>query len=126
MDGFFPAEFKKQYPEGIRFVVEDHCKAFKGQPHSLEKQTDLEMLQPPNEIGIGEGELKLKIPGLSDVTIKIGKEMTIGEVMELVEFNFDLPKFKIGSPMVPGGYDSDVKLVEVELYPRGFGFVVFT
>jgi hypothetical protein len=41
------------------------------------------MLQPPNEIGIGEGELKLKIPGLSDVTIKIGKEITIGEVMEL-------------------------------------------
>jgi hypothetical protein len=128
MDGFFPAEFKSQYPEGVRFVVSDHCETFKGQPHSLDERQScscLEMLPPPTDIGTGDGELKLRIPSMPDVTIKVEKEVTIEELMELVEHNFDIRNFKIASPLVPGGYDSAMTLESAGLYPRGFAFVLF-
>jgi hypothetical protein len=127
MDGFFPAEFKGQYPEGVRFVVVDHCEVFKGQPHSLGSQPTgaLEMLPAPTDIGSGDGELRLRIPALPDVTIRVEKELTIGELMEMVETNFDIRNFKIASPLVPGGYEKDVTIGSAGLYPRGRAFVAF-
>jgi hypothetical protein len=128
MDEFFPGQFKAQHPEGVRFVVWDRRGAFRGQLHCLGERPGsscLETLLPPADIGNGDGELKLRLPALPDVTIKIAKELTIGELMALVELNFDIRNFRIGSPLLPGGYDSDATLGAAGLYPRGFAFVVF-
>jgi hypothetical protein len=127
MDGFFPAEFKAQYPEGVRFVVCDHRETFKGQSRSLrDRPRDcLEMLPPPTDLGSGDGELKLRIPSLPDVAVKVTKEFTFRALADLIEHHFDLRQFKICSPLVPGGYAPEATLESAKLFPRGFVFIVF-
>jgi hypothetical protein len=127
MDGFFPAEFKGQYPEGVRFVVSDCRETFKGPPHSLSAhpQSCMEMLAPPTDLGTGDGELRVRIPSLPDVTIKVTKELTFRALMDLIEHHFDIRQFKICSPLMPTGYDPELTLDSAKLFPRGFVFLLF-
>jgi hypothetical protein len=82
LDGYFPEEFRAKYPEGLRLTVADRRGRFKSQSRRLDERTScLEVLPTPTDIGVGDGSLKLKIPGLSDVTTRIKRTLTIGVLM---------------------------------------------
>jgi hypothetical protein len=81
------------------------------------------MLPPPTDISVGDGRLKLKIPGLPDVTIRIEKTLTIGALMQIIEENFDLREFVVCSPMSAEVYHPDATVHAVGLYPRGLALV---
>ena len=62
---------------------------------------------------------------LPDVVIRISKEMTVSDLLLLIEDNFDIHQINLVSPFSNDVYNVDSKLSEVGLYPRGFAFVVY-
>jgi hypothetical protein len=128
MNGVLPTELKARYPEGIQFVLSDYRETFKGQARRLDERrpsSHLDMLSLPVDIGTGDGLLKLRLPSFPDVTVRVTKEMMIGELMDLIETTYDIHQFQICSPVAPAGFDRDATLGSVGLYPRGLALVVF-
>jgi hypothetical protein len=124
LDGYFPEEFRADYPEGVRLTVADRRGKFKGPSRRIDDRTNcLEMLPPPTDIGVGDGRLKLRVPALPDVTIKVAKTLRIGELMQLIEETFDIREFNVCSPMSAEVYHPDATVQAVGLYPRGFALV---
>ena len=121
MDGFFPHEFKKDYPDGVRLKVEDR-RTRRAEPPPAD---DLEMLPPPTNIGEGDGAVKVRIPAIPDVTIKIAKTQTVQDLMELIEHNFDIRNFKLCSPMSREPLAPDKTVGDAGLYPKGMALVLF-
>lgn len=130
LDGFFPQEFKETYPGGVIFKVEDNrSKNIKypqlAQKNKNSKNSDLELLPPPTNIGNGDGAVKVRIPGIPDVVIRVSKDMKVSDLLLLIEDNFDIHKINLVSPCSNEVFDEESHLSEVGLYPRGFAFVVY-
>lgn len=124
MDGFFPQEFKDEFPDGVKMRVEDMRRG--PQPGDDTKKTvELEMLPPPTDIGDGDGLVKLRIPSLPDVTIRVTSDLTVKELEALIELHFDIRQFKVCSPMSSAAFPSEKKMTEIGLYPKGMALVVF-
>jgi hypothetical protein len=124
MNGSLPTELKAVSPDGVRFVLSDYRETFKGQARRLSEHpisSHLDVLSPPADIGTGDGVLKLRLPSLPDVTVRVTKEMAIGDLMA----TYDIHQFQICSPVAPAGFDRDATLGSVGLYPRGLALVVF-
>ncbi|OHS99563.1 hypothetical protein TRFO_33980 [Tritrichomonas foetus] len=129
LDGFFPQEFKEKFPEGIKFKVEDKRSQNIIRPNMNrnEKNTssNLELLPPPTNIGSGDGVVKLRIPALPDVVVRISKEMKVSDLIHLIEDNFDIHQIKLASPLTTEAFDENALLSNVGLYPRGYAIVVY-
>ena len=120
LDGFFPQEFKQDYPDGVKLKVEDRRTR-----QNDDKPDDLEMLPAPTGIGEGDGAVKVRIPAIPDVTIKITKTQTVQDLMNLIEHNFDIRNFALCSPMSSEPLQPDRTVGDVGLYPKGMALVLF-
>lgn len=136
MDGFYPAEFKTDFPEGVKMKVEDKRTKnlnFKGQGRqcnqvmpvgSNNNKSDLELLPPPSDIGEGDGNVKVRIPSLPDVIMHVTKDLLISELITLISDSFDIYDIKLATPMSVEPLKNDDTMEQAGLYPRGFVMVL--
>ena len=125
IDGFFPQEFKEQYPDGVKFKVEDKRRKKEAKQQNLSNSANLEMLPPPTDIGSGDGSVKVRIPALPEVIIHISKTMHVYDLLSLIEDSFDIHQIKLTSPLSTEAFDENALLSDIGLYPRGYAIVVY-
>lgn len=131
LDGFFPIEFKEKYPEGVQFTVIDQRNSdmFKGDARRLiesarrENRVSNSDNQPQNtnvkDIGDGDGKLKLKMPQNIEVMVHANKEMTIGEIRNLIANTYQIQGFKLFAPPSQAPLEDESNIEQIGLYPRG-------
>lgn len=123
-DGFFPLEFKSEYPEGVRIVVEDQRKIdlFKGDAKKLVEtaKRDKSDYETPDKktIGDGPGNIKIKFSNGKETLAKVSKEMTIGQLSQLIEEEFGIKGFSLCSPPSLILDDPSKTFTELGLFPR--------
>ena len=145
-DGFYPMEFKEEFPNGCKFEVRDkRIKDFIGTSHTI-AASDIEekaamissdervktndtsgadsSMRDQNVYGEGDGKLKLKIPNIGDQILLTNANMKLREVRRFVENTFKIKEFEVCSSMTSKPYPDDSTLQEVKLYPRGFAIIV--
>lgn len=124
LDGFFPLEFKSQYPEGVKLTVDDQRKIdlFKGNARKLVEiakrdQSDYE-IPDKKEVGQGSGNIKIKFSNGKETIAKIEKETKIGQLRQLIETEFGITGFTLCSPPALILNDDQATMSGLGLYPR--------
>lgn len=124
MDGYFPGEFKKEYPDGIKFSVDDQrsLDLFSGTPRRLlessrssrsEKDTD-------DQLGEGDGKLKVKFPDGSECIVNTLGNQKVRQIRRIIVNNFQIDDdFELCSPPSNSFLNDNHTLASLNLYPRG-------
>ena len=123
IDGYFPGEFKNQYPDGVKFSVDDQrsLDIFAGTPRRLLESARSSRLEKLNdELGEGDGKLKVKFPDGSDCIVNTQGEYKIRQIRRIIMNNFQIDDdFELISPPSPEFLNDDHSLLSLGLYPRG-------
>ncbi|OHT16554.1 hypothetical protein TRFO_13149 [Tritrichomonas foetus] len=125
MDGFFPLEFKSQYPEGVKLIVEDLRKIdlFKGNARKLVETAKRDKgdydIPEKKEIGEGNGKIKIKFSNGKETLAKLDQSATVLILKQLIEKEFGITKFTLCSPPSLILDDDEKTLSSLGLFPRG-------
>ncbi|KAH0794722.1 UBX domain-containing protein 11 [Histomonas meleagridis] len=126
MDGFFPSEFQKQFPNGVILKVIDNRKEdiFKGTSRRLIESAKSKRAN--KELGSGDGRIKVQFPDGSSVVIKTEKTNLIRQIRRIIKFNFDVEEsFELCAPPSTKVLNDDDNIELCKLYPRGMLFVTY-
>ena len=131
MDGYYPSEFKEEYPDGVQFKVEDNRgdDMFKGKAHFIsDTQEDRAKLASRDKrvrssdqdtFGEGDGNLQLRVPPIGTKTLKSNPDMKMREIRRFIINTFGVEEFEICDPITGKQFDDDATLQQLNLYPRG-------
>lgn len=126
MDGFFPLEFKEQYPEGVRIIVDDQRvnDLFKGQARKLvessrREKRDTKVIDWTKELGEGTGKLKVKLSNGKDIIVRTEKTTKIRDIKILITDYLGLEDCKVAIPPSLEPVDDSKTIEQLSLYPRG-------
>jgi hypothetical protein len=125
MDGFFPAEFKARFPEGVTLVVDDRRakELFKGDARRLvdaaRRETQAEGERGwKTEIGAGDGQLKVRFGDGGETIVRTTEETTIARVKEQIEKDLGIVGFTLASPLGEA-IEEGQTLRALRLFPKG-------
>lgn len=119
-DGFFPAEFKADHPAGVKIIMTDkrNPEAFKGSARKLLESS--RGSREPEEIGEGDGKLKIKLPTGPDAMINIESMTKVRQLRRLLKSKFQLDdNFELCIPPSTKPIDDNATMESLNLYPRG-------
>ena len=131
LDGFYPSEFKEEYPNGVQFKVEDNRlkELFKGKAHHIGESVEDRAKNASRDdrvrsieaevFGEGDGTLQLRVPPIGTKTLKTTGNMKMREIRRFVENTFGIHEFEICDAITGKRYDDDATLKSLSLYPRG-------
>ena len=126
MDGFFPSEFQKQFPNGVILKIIDNRKEdiFKGVSRRLIESAKSKRTN--KELGFGDGKIKVGFPDGSSVVINTEKTNVIRQIRRIIKFNCDVEEdFELCAPPSTKVLNDDDSLELCKLYPRGMLFVTY-
>ncbi|OHT05499.1 hypothetical protein TRFO_26771 [Tritrichomonas foetus] len=127
MDGYFPGEFKGEFPDGVKFSVDDQrsLDIFKGTPRRLlESARSLRLDKEEDEIGEGDGKLKVKFPDGNVTVINTKGENKVRQIRRLIVNNFVInDRFELCSLPSTEFLKDEATLESLGLYPRGIVLV---
>lgn len=132
-DGYFPIEFKETYPDGVTLKVIDHRNEseeetlFKGHGRHLiesarrEKREQLPQPKSPKteEIGFGDGQIRLRFATGKTKIIKVTPNLKIMELRQIIKETFAIDSFTLQAIMSPDCLDENKTIQELQLYPKG-------
>ena len=126
VDGFFPGEFKERYPDGIKFTVEDRRseELFNGTARRL-IESARGIRKDDDEIGQGDGKLKVKMANGGDVVIAIEGKTKVRQVRRIVQKRMDMEEFELCIPPSTEPVEDTATMESLGLYPRGVLVVKF-
>lgn len=122
MDGYFPGEFKKEYPDGVKFSVDDQrsLDLFSGTPRRLLESARSSRSEKDDQLGEGDGKLKIKFPDGSDLVVNTLGNQKIRQIRRLIVNNFEIDdEFELCSPPSNNYLNDNHTLASLNLYPRG-------
>ena len=123
VDGYFPGEFKAENPDGVKFTVDDQrsLDIFKGTPRRLlESARSQRIDKDDEELGEGDGKLKVKFPDGTDSVINTNSEHKIRQIRRIITNNFHIDDdFELCSPPSTEFLNDEMTLQSLGLYPRG-------
>lgn len=124
LDGFFPLEFKSEYPEGVNLVVDDQRKIdlFKGDARKLVEtaKRDKGDYEIPEKkvIGDGPGNIIIRFSNSKETLAKITPDMTVGQLTQMIQKEFGISTFNLCSPPSLILNDPSKTFKELGLFPR--------
>lgn len=128
MDGYFPGEFKKEYPDGIKFSVDDQrsLDLFSGTPRRLlESARSSRSEKDDDQLGEGDGKLKVKFPDGSECIVNTLGNQKVRQIRRLIVNNFEIDDdFELCSPPSTNYLKDDHTLASLNLYPRGIVLII--
>lgn len=119
-DGFFPSEFRAEFPDGVYFKVEDkRVNSFHGKGRRVVESEKSSRSIDTNQHGDGDGILKVRINGKPDLVININPGDKIGEIRQIIASNLHFTNFDLCDPVTGYEYLEQSTVNDNYLYPRG-------
>jgi hypothetical protein len=132
IDGFFPGEFQKRFPNGIKLSVEDRRDSdiFRGPARRLiETARGLRAEKPKEEVeeelGKGDGRIKIRLPAGGELVVNTEKGTKIRQIRRFVQRNLEMSDFELCAPPSVAPLDDAATVDSLKLYPRGIMSVKF-
>jgi hypothetical protein len=115
MDGFFPAEFRANYPDGVTIVVEDQRRnrLFRGEARRI-----ADPAEGGGEMGKGSGRLKIRLADGKETVVRVSENATVDHVREEIRKALGIEAFRLARP-TGGDLDEGVTMSELGLFPKG-------
>lgn len=126
-DGFYPEEFREQYPDGFVMKIVDKREEdkFKGQARKIEndpvkeKANDNKYTPDTNgEYGEGDGKLHIRLP-IGNKILKTNPQMIMREIRRFIRNTFNIDEFEVVDTFKNFPYDDNANLKSLGLYPKG-------
>lgn len=124
MDGYFPSEFKTDYPEGIVLMVEDkrtvdftgRCRRLIDTPISEIRKSDSRVSARSPE---GDGIIRIRIPGQPAGSISVDSSTKIRAIRREAKRLVGGDSFEVCDAITGKPFDDDATVKELGLYPKG-------
>lgn len=124
-DGFFPSEFKIDYPDGLKLSVEDkRINDFHGKARKILESARGYNNSSPNYLGNGDGLLRIRIHGFPDLEIHTEKEHNIRKIRKMIETKFQIENFELCDPVNGNSFEDESTMDQNKLYPKGIITVI--
>jgi uncharacterized coiled-coil protein SlyX len=119
VDGFFPGEFKADFPNGVKFTLEDRRAPdrFRGPARRIAGSARAERDDRP--LGRGDGKVKIRMPNAREVIVAIEKAAKVRQLRRVVQAQFGVDDFELTAPPAAVDLDDDITMDAAGLYPNG-------
>jgi uncharacterized coiled-coil protein SlyX len=124
VDGFFPGEFKANFPNGVKFTLDDRraVDRFHGPARRLVESARREP-EPDGPLGHGDGKVKIRMPNTREVMVAIEKGTKVRQLRRIVQAQFGVEEFELTAPPAAADLDDDMTMAAAGLYPKGLVMV---